>query len=138
MRRLFPELYGFALLSVNALNEFITRYSLNSNILEYLQKEINSNKLMEQKLIYPIFHIDEGLYSFEYKLSDDGKKSHIKSDGSLSICGIGYLVDFTYASLVEKQKVIEFTIPQGEYEIEFDVDSEKEQIMIEFKRVNRE
>jgi len=138
MIRLFPELYGFAIFSSNGLQEYIKQNNLSKNILEYLEDESNSKKLMEQQLIYPIFNMDEGLYSFEYILSEDGKKSHIKSDGSLAICGVGYLADFSYKSLIENQKAIEFFVPQGEYEIEFNMDNQKEHIMIKFKRVKSE
>jgi len=138
MIKLFPELYGFALFSPKDLETYIKQNSPNNNLLEYLQDESNSKKLMEEKLIYPIFNMDEGLYRFEYRFSEDGKESHIKSDGSLAICGVGYLADFSYKSLIENQKAIEFPVPQGEYEIGFSVDSDKEHIMIEFKRVKSE
>lgn len=138
MTRLFPELYGFALFSSNGLQEYIKQNSINKNLLGYLEDESNSKKLMEEKLIYPIFNMEEGLYSFEYSFSEDGKESHIKSDGGLAICGVGYLADFSYKSLIENQKAIEFPVPQGEYEIGFSINSDKEHIMIEFKRVKSE
>ncbi|MCV6609113.1 MAG: hypothetical protein OIF32_12945 [Campylobacterales bacterium] len=138
MIRLFPELYGFAIFSSNGLQEYIKQNSLSKNLLKYLEDESNSKKLMEQKLIYPIFNMDEGLYSFEYILSEDGKKSHIKSDGSLAVSGVGYLADFSYKDLIKNQKAIEFSVPQGKYEIEFIVDNQNEHIMIKFKRVKSE
>ncbi|CAE1141592.1 hypothetical protein [Serratia sp. Tan611] len=132
--KLFPELYGFVVFSEQPLLSFMKENGIGKDLLTFMTTNDEADKLTEAGIILPIFEVPEGLYEVSLQCSqpaeDTSKLGVFKSEGKLSICGMGYLADFDVEALRNREKIQDFSIPQGVFELSCAIDESNEKISL--------
>ncbi|EFE97783.1 Uncharacterised protein [Serratia odorifera] len=132
--RIFPELYGFVIFSEQPLLSFIKENGIEKDLLAFMTTNDEADKLTEAGIIVPIFDVSEGLYEVSLQCStlakNISKLGMFKSEGKLSICGMGYLADFDVEALRNREKIQDFSVPQGVFELFCAIDESNQKISL--------
>ncbi|MGO4743570.1 hypothetical protein [Serratia quinivorans] len=107
---------------------------IGKDLLTFMTTNDAADKLTEAGVIVPIFDVPEGLYEVSLKCSKPAenisKLGVFKSDGKLSICGMGYLADFDVEALRNREKIQDFTVTQGVFVLYCDIDESNEKVSL--------
>ncbi|HEI8866651.1 TPA: hypothetical protein SLG40_002159 [Serratia odorifera] len=94
---------------------------IGKDLLTFMTTHDAANKLTEAGGIVPIFEGSEGLYEVSLKCSKPteniSKFGVFKSEGKLSICGMGYLAEFDVEALRNREEIQVFSVTQGVFEL---------------------
>lgn len=125
--KLFPELYGFVIYSEQPLLSFIKENNVGLDLLSFMTSSNIANEITAQGIVIPIFDVQEGLYDISLKnscsLNDANKIGIFESHGKLSICGMGYLAHFDVSDLRKREKIKDFSINKGFFDLYCTIDS---------------
>ncbi|QNK33663.1 hypothetical protein HF675_06295 [Serratia sp. JUb9] len=132
--RIFPELYGFVIFSEQPLLSFMKKNGIEKDLLAFMTTNDEADKLTEAGIIVPIFDVPEGLYEVSLQCSKPAKNisklGMFKSEGKLSICGMGYLADFDVETLRNRERTQDFSVPQGVFDLYCVVDEPNEKVSL--------
>ncbi|HEJ6943945.1 hypothetical protein JY544_09325 [Serratia ureilytica] len=132
--KLFPELYGFVVFSEQPLLSFMKKNGIGNDLLAFMTTNDAADKLTEAGVIVPIFEVPEGLYEVSLQCSEPAeniaKLGVFRSEGKLSICGMGYLADFDVEALRSKEKIQDFSVTLGVFELYCAIDESNEKISL--------
>lgn len=135
--KIFPELYGFVVFSEQPLLSFMEENDIGRDLLTFMTTNDMADKLTEQGIIVPIFDVPDGLYEVLLKSSnsalDHTQLGVFESYGKLSICGMGYLADFDVKNLKESNKINEFSVGVGLFDLYCSIDGVKEILSLSLK-----
>ncbi len=132
--RIFPELGAMMVFSIEYMERLVAEQG-RSGLFEYIGTNIK--KLMNKGYMFPIYNVEDGLYSVEVHKESNVEGRRINSEGAIGIIGLGYLYDYDYDELIEKKKLVRLDLEEGKYSFGYEVDNKVEVIKLNIDLLSR-
>lgn len=123
MKKIFSELFGFAIYDPKNLTSYIAKNKIsNQDLLSYFSETQAGDYVSENGIVIPITNVEPDYYSFELNKKTSNYTIFNESRGwvlqvisnYIQIVGIGYLKNISY---VNEQNSISFTVENGWYQV---------------------
>jgi len=126
LETLFSELNGFVIFNPEKLDSFQRQHIGHCDILNPLTQGELGEVVVAEGIAIPIVGVEPDEYGFVVRAARGYLASVaiestgwiFNSSGCLSVCGIGYLLDFDMDRLQRGKRVLTFKVPEGWLEID--------------------